>query len=442
MVSPDRHAGIPILGNLLEAKNLGQEFYTNLMQNYGDIVEFHYLSNKFYFINHPDYIHRVLTESIFIRSEMVRKLMNSFTGHGLFVLENDAHLKRRRLMQPMFHHKQIRGYAQAMIAHTQLMLNAWQAISHLNFADALTELSLRILVTCLFDADGTAFADELSTALKACQQQLGVEYPIYAILPHNFPVMRFGAANEPFQTIHRITENLITERRKAVHKHEDLLSLLIMAQDEAGASLSDSELHAEILSLLFAGHETAATSITWAAYLLASHPEILQKLQAEIDGVLGTETLRLEHLPHLPYTKMVIDETLRLYPPAWYTERVASEATSFGDYEITPEITLVISVYASHRDPRFFPDPLTFNPERFNAENIGKIPKHSYLPFSEGVHMCIGNHFALMELQIMLAMIVQSYEISLPDDFVLKTSALVTLSIAGGLPLTLRRRTA
>jgi cytochrome P450 len=213
--------------------------------------------------------------------------------------------------------------------------------------------------------------------------------------------------------------------------------MLLLARDEDGTRMTDDQVSAQTLSLLFAGHETTANALSWAWLLLSQNPDIRQKLQAELDSVLAGRPPSFADLPKLKYTEAVVKETLRFYPPAWYAERAPLSDTELGGYPIPAHSPIVISVYVTHRDSRFFDQPERFLPERFLGVDDRQFP--AYLPFGAGSHLCIGNRFALMEAQLLVASIAQRFELELVPGTQVQTRALITLGVEG-LTMRLKRR--
>ncbi|MEO1286185.1 MAG: cytochrome P450 [Chloroflexota bacterium] len=281
----------------------------------------------------------------------------------------------------------------------------------------------------------------MKASLHLIQDSIDGTYPFYAALaPDWFPVMRFGKVKEAIDNFQNKTKALIEARRQSGEDAGDLLSMLLLAEDDEGKSMTTEQVVGQVASLLFAGHETTASGLSWLWYALARNPQVQDKLLAEIDTVLEGRRATFEDLPNLPYSRMVIDEMLRLYPPAWYTERTPREDVQFGEYLVPAGTPVVVTVIATHRDPRYFDDPLAFIPERFAPENRDNIQKFTYLPFGSGTHRCMGDNFALLEMQLIMITMLQHFTYAIPDGFEIEPRPIVTLGIEGGLPITVSAR--
>lgn len=437
---PPSLRGIPFLGNL---KNLADDplmFLSSLGQTYGSISTFRLGSRLMYFINDPDYIQQVLQSNQFIRSKITRKMLKSFLGEGVFYQEGETHRQQRRLMQPAFHRERMSLYAQIMSDQTALMVDRWHDGESRDMVADMMQLTLEIVAQSLFGSSTSAEAQQIGEAFHLVQATIDNEYEVYSILPDWMPVIRFGKYQRAVSTVQIITDQIIRSRRKVNRDQGDLLTMLLTAQDEDGSRMTDEQVNAQVLSMLFAGHETTANTMAWTWYLLSNNPHAYEKLTAEIDQVLQGQQPTMADLPRLKYTEMVIKESQRLYPSAWYAERVPLNDTTLGEYPVKAGTPVVISVYVTQRDARFFDRPEEFIPERFSEENVGRIPKYAYMPFGAGAHQCIGNGFAMMATRLILATVVQRYHLQVEDGYVPRPRSVVTMGISNKLPVRLTQR--
>lgn len=425
-----------MLGNILAVAKSEIDFFTG-QGSYGDVSSFQLGRKRFYFVNHPELIRKILTSQNYVRTALSRDVMESFLGRGLFSQEGENHLQQRRLMQPAFHHKRIEGYGAVMEGFATRMLEGWRDGETRDISHDMMRLTFEIVSKTLFDADTGEQASQVGEAFTAIMRAINKEYPLYSLLPAWVPVKRWGASRRAVEALKRITGSIIQERRASNTDRGDLLSMLLMARDEDGTKLTDEQVGAQTLSLLFAGHETTANLLSWTWLLLSRNPDIRQKLQEEVDTVLGGRAPTVADLPKLKYTESVVRETLRIYPPAWYAERAPLTDTELGGYRIPAHAPIVISVYVTHRDARFFAQPERFWPERFLGVEDRQLP--AYLPFGGGSHLCIGNRFALMEAQLLVAAIAQRYELDLVPGVEVKPRALITLGVEG-LRMTVKQR--
>ena len=434
---PPGPKGNILFGNIGDVASHQLDFFLELGRH-GDVSSFRLGRKRFYFVNHPELIRSVLTSPNFVRTALSRDLMGSFLGRGLFSQEHDVHRQQRRLMQPAFHPKRIDGYAQCMTALTARMLDDWRDGEARDVSHDMMRLTFEIVSRTLFDADTGEQARKVNEAFTTIMRAIDREYPLYTVLPSWVPVRRWGRdSRRAADALHEITESIIRERRASSADRGDLLSMLLMAQDEDGTRMTDEQVNAQTLSLLFAGHETTANTLSWTFRVLAENPALREKLHAELDTVLAGRQPQLADLKSLPYTEAVLKETLRLYPPAWYAERSALTDAELGGFRIPAHAPVIISVYVTHRDARFFPEPDQFKPERFLGVDDRQLP--AYLPFGFGPHLCIGNRFAMMEAQLLVASIAQRFTLDLAPGAQVTARPLITLGV-DGLRMTVHRR--
>jgi cytochrome P450 len=257
----------------------------------------------------------------------------------------------------------------------------------------------------------------------------------------SLPVIYPPRGKAAIARLNRLVLEIVARRRAEGGDRGDLLSMLLATRDEDGSALTDQDICDEALTLIFAGHDTSANTLTWAWHLLTENPEVQEALHQEVQRVVGERELTPEDLPKLPLVEQVIQETLRLYPVVWIGDRVPERDIELGGYAIPKGTGIIFSMYVTQRDERFFPDPERFDPARFSPARIGSIPDGAYLPFGAGVHQCIGNAFALMEARIILAAMVQRFAISaIPGHEVRKVPEIV-MTPRGGFPVMLSART-
>lgn len=408
--------------------------------SYGDVVSFKLGGRRLYFTKHPDLIRHIYTSREWVRTPLSRNLMASFLGDGLFSQEGELHRQQRRLMQPAFHLRRVESYAEAMTDRATRMLDGWRDGEVRDTAHDMMRLTFEVVSKALFDADTGREAREVDDAFEVLLRTMDWQYPIYTLLPRWVPILRLGKSRRAYETLVRVTDSIIRERRAANVDRGDLLSMLLLAQDEDGTKMTDEQVRAQTLSLIFAGHETTANLLSWAWYLLAQRSDVRERLFAEVDSVLGDRPPVLSDLKSLRFTEMVVREALRLYPPAWYAERSPLVDTELGGYRLPAGACVAISVFVTHRDPRFFSEPEIFRPERFEGLEEKQLPA-AYLPFGLGTHQCIGNRFAQMEAQLLVAAIAQRFELRVEPSAVVKPLELLTLGVQGlRMKVTARRR--
>jgi cytochrome P450 len=365
------------------------------------------------------------------RDLFLYKGLRPFFGEGLGTSSGPSWLYHRRLMQPAFHRTRLEALATLMTGTIANLLAGWQTAAEqerpLEMSQEMLRLALGILGQTLFRVDLSDETDSIAQAFTDLLALLG-EYLYLPFPPLSVPTPRNRRMQARLHALNAIVQRLIEERRQSRAREYDLLSLLIEAQDEeSGQGLSDRQLRDEIFTLLFAGHETTANTLTWALYLLAQHPEEQQRVKAEVDSVLAGQVPTVNQLRSLPYTRMVLEETLRLYPPAVTIPRRAITGDVIGGLDIPANSLVFLNPYVTHRHPDFWEQPEVFDPQRFTPERVAARHRFAYFPFGGGPHLCIGQHFAMMESHLALAMIVQRYHLSLLPGQRIEPRAMVAL---------------
>lgn len=404
-------------GNMREYSRDPLAFMTNLAREYGDIALFHFGRRRACLLNHPAYIEQVLVtnQRSFRSPSRPGTDEELFFGRGLLTSNGDAWLRQRRLAQPAFHRERIAAYGQMMVAFTERMIAPWRVGETRDIHRDIMRLTLEIAVKTLFDADITREATAIGAALDVTMERFAspaslAELPLKIPTPGN---LRFKRA---VRDLERIIYELIRQRRADRQDRGDLLTMLVTARDEAGDQLTDQQVRDEVMTLLLAGHETTALALSWAVYLLAQHPECAAHLQAELQSVLGNRPPTVADVPRLRYTAQVINESLRLYPPIYIMTRAAAEECVIGGYALPPGTRIGMSPWVMHRDPRYYPAPERFNPDRWAEETAATLPRFAFFPFGGGPRLCIGQAFAMMEAVLVLATIAQQFRPALVRD--------------------------
>jgi len=416
----------------------------------GDIVHYRFVVWPTLFLNHPDYIKHVLQENNRNYSKNVAgtRMLKAVLGNGLVTNDGASWLHQRRLIQPAFHRQRIAAFGALMTAAATAMLDRWDARpANAGSPDASTEmmgLTLRVVGLALFGADMSREVESVGRSFTTVNEFLSrAAYQPFVMAP-GIPARGKRQFQVARRKLDRIVFQIIAEHQRQGAKESDgadLLSMLLGARDEeTGNGMSDRQVHDEVITLLLAGHETTAVTLTWTWYLLSAHPDAERRLHEELDSVLGGRVPMPDDLAALPYTRMVVEEALRLYPPAWAILRRATGEDQIGPYRVPAGTSIFISPYAMHRHPAFWEDPDAFEPERFTPERAAGRPHFAYLPFGGGPRQCIGKTFALMEAQLVLATVAQRYQLRAVPGHVVEPNPLITLRPRGGLPVTLERR--
>ena len=432
----------PIIGQIpaFRANPLG--FLTRIAGQYGDLAYFRLGPQHVYLVNEPELIRYILVtnQNNFTKSRALQRA-KVLLGEGLLTSEGDLHLRQRRLVQPAFHRPRLIGYARVMAEIAMRTRERWHAGQTLDVASEMMRLTLAVVGKTLFSADVESEAVEIGEALTAILHMFNLLMMPFSEYLEKLPlpsVRRFEKARARLdQTIY----GMIAERRASGIDQGDLLSMLLLARDDEGSGgMSDQQVRDEALTLFLAGHETTAQALTWTFYLLSKNPECERRLHAELDQVLGGHPPEFDDLPRLRYTEMVLAESMRLYPPAWAIGRKSIQPFELGGYPIRKGSIFIVSPYVTHRDPRFFPDPERFDPERWTPEARDARPKFSYFPFGGGARVCIGERFAWMEGTLALAAIAQKWRLRLVPHHRVEPLPLITLRQKHGMKMTVEAR--
>lgn len=406
-------------------------FLGALAEQYGDIVRVPLGAETLYLFNHPDLVHDVLVTNHrnFHKGRGLERA-KMLLGEGLLTSEGEFHLRQRRLSQPAFHRQRIAAYGATMASYAADRRDRWHAGQVIDAHREMMGLTLAIVGKTLFDADVEHEAGEIGEALTTTFESLNIWFFLpFGELLERLPLpttLRFRKARARLDaTIYR----LIEERRRSGADRGDLLSMLLIAQDTEGdgGRMTDLQLRDEAMTIFLAGHETTANALTWTWYLLSQHPDIEARFHAEIDSALGGRVPNVEDMSRLPYTRMVLAESMRLYPPAWTVGRRALAPFDVRGYTVPARSIILLCQYLMHRDARWFPDPARFDPDRWTAERQAERPRFAYFPFGGGPRVCIGEQFAWMEGVLLLATIAQRWQLRLVPGHPVALQPIITL---------------
>lgn len=393
-------------------------FFERLAHDYGDIAYVQVGPRHIYMLNHPDFVQDVLvTHDRKFRKSQALQRARAVLGNGLLTSEGDYHLHQRRLVQPLFHRRQIATYAESIVNHTARLSDPaaphhWQDGATLDMHSEMMKFTLVIVGETLFNQSLTDEASAVGAAMDVFSGGFRRLLSPIGPLLDRLPIPETRRLQQSRAELDRIVANLIAQRRKQGDGN-DLLSLLLMAH-EAGVGdqpMTDMQVRDEVLTLLLAGHETTANALTFAWWLLAQHRDVAAKLATEVDQVLQGRLPMASDLESLRYTRMVFSEALRLYPPAWIIGRQVLEDHTIGGYTIPAGASIMLSPWAMHHDVRYYRDPFRFDPERWTPAAQATRPKYSFFGFGAGSRVCIGEHFAWMEGILILATLAQQWQV-------------------------------
>ncbi|MEK7729138.1 MAG: cytochrome P450 [candidate division KSB1 bacterium] len=396
-----------------------------------------------YLLNNPEHIKDLLVthHKNFTKSRGLQ-LAKRILGEGLLTSEGDFHLRQRRLVQPAFHRQRLEGYGAVMCEEAARMSAAWQAGAEVDMAEEMMRLTLGIVGKTLFGVNVENEAEEIGAALTTAMSLFSrLTNPLATFLeklPLPSNIRFFRAKRRLDETIYRI----IATRRQSNEDRGDLLSMLLLAQDEEGdgGRMTDLQVRDEAMTLFLAGHETTAIALTWTWYLLSQNPEAEIKLREELQNVLGERLPTVHDFPQLTYARMVLAESMRLYPPAYVFGRMAINEYQIGPYHVPAGATLLVSPYILHRLEHFYPEPLRFMPERWRGGAEAERHKFAYIPFGGGPRVCIGEGFAWMESVLVLATMAQRWKLRLVPNHPVELKPLITLRPKFGMKMKLERR--
>jgi cytochrome P450 len=462
-------AGGGIFGHAQEIRDDRLRFIRRVIDDGRPVVRFRVFSVEALCANAPEVYHEVLTERAkdFDKTVVLRYLLYPLAGEGLFTSKYELWRRQRKLMAPLFQDAQLVHYASSMVECAERAMSTWRDGGEVDVAREMTRITMSVAGRTLFDADTFSDADEIGAALTvaltwASEGAASVTPILQAKLKRRLeslaerftgetratmlrraaslegPLLLFGQKNRELRRAIRVldtrVQRMIDERRTAGLHRVDLLTRLLAARDDDdGSTMSDKQVRDEVLTLFVAGHETTANGLAWSLYLLAQHPQWYKRVQAEV-SLLGRSP-RFEDLERLPLCLAVFKEALRLYPPVYIFSREAVRETEVAGYRIPRGRIVFLTPYALHRHPGYWPDPERFDPGRFTPEQEAKRPRYTYLPFGGGPRVCIGNHFALMEAQLVLATLLQSVRFELMRGGRLEVEPSATLRPRGAVPM-------
>ncbi|MEO8213268.1 MAG: cytochrome P450 [Myxococcales bacterium] len=415
---------------------------TLVRDKYGDFVQTR-LPLQIYFVYDPRAIEEILVKKAdAFRKDHASRLLSRVVGNGLLLSEGESWLRQRRLIQPAFHHQQLQSYATLMVGAIERAMAGWCDGDARDLHADMMGVTLDIVAESLFGTDVSAAAGDIGRIIGDLMDEFGkvlglaayFQPPAWVPTPTNLRLRRTK------RRLAALILGIIEARKQSQETRDDLLSLLMHARDEGGGQMTDAQLRDEAVILFLAGHETTALALTYALYLLATHPEAQARLCAELRGVLGGRSPGLGDLDKLTFTEAVVLESMRLYPPAWGMARESVHPVEVAGYAFPKAATFVISTWSVHRDPRLFEDPTEFKPERWANDLQKRLPRFAYFPFGGGPRVCIGNRFAMMEAKLVLASAVQRFRFEPTPETEVRLFPSVTLRPHGGVKLRISER--
>jgi cytochrome P450 len=419
-------------------------FLSGVAAQYGDIVSLPMGSQRFYLLNHPDHFKHVLqmNNRNYHKGANLRMVKN-LLGEGLFISEDDFWRRQRRLVQPAFHHQRLAMMSDIMVKAALAMGESWQSAAKsgqvLDISRDMRHVTLQIIVQTMFSSavgdDGDIVGQSLEKAFEYIARSLWLSWLPDRLIPGH------RQYQQSIEALNKIVYRLLDERRKSSQDYGDLLTMLLQVRDEeTGEGMTDKQVRDEVLTIFIAGHETTATTMSWIWHLIAQHPEVEQRLHAELATVLGGRAPTFQDVPQLTYTKMVIEEAMRLYSTVWLLLRTPVADDTIGGYTIPAGSIVMMSTSLLHRHPAFWEEPDRFDPDRFTPEKAAARPRFAYIPFNSGPRQCIGNSFAMVEMQLTLATLAQQYRLRSAPGHVVEPRVMSTLHPRNGVHMIVEPR--
>jgi cytochrome P450 len=415
--------------------------FQHLAREYGDIAHYKIGWNHIVFLNHPEYIREILVvqNDNFVKERTVRRT-KMLLGEGMITAEGAQHRTQRQVAQPAFHRQRIPEYARTMVEEAVRMRDRWRDGEQRDVAIDMMRLTLNVVARTLFATD---LQDEVNELADAINRIMGL-YNFLVLLPaaewlvHARPP-GLAAFVRARKRIDAVVYRMIEAHRNRQSDSGSLLDLMLAASPDRTAE-SEQSLRDQVITIFLAGYETVANALSWTWYLLSQNPECERRFHEEIDCELQGRNSTYEDVPRLRYVEMVLAESMRLYPPAWAMGRQARHDFQLGEYFLPAKTTVLISQFVTHRDARFFPDPLRFDPERFTPEAKARRAKVTYFPFGAGFRQCIGESFAWMEGVLLLATLGQKWKLKLVEGHWVEPEPLITLRPKHGMKMRVEQR--
>ncbi len=426
-----------LLGSTLDFKESPAEYISYLHRAYGDVVRFRVGPSYWYLVAHPEDIWDMMVKrpKVFLKPAVARRLWSKFLGDGILTVEGDKWVRLHKLLRPAFHRKRISAYCDVMVDYTNRMIDGWDEGQQLDFDDEMVGVTLEIIAKTMFNTDVRAGTDTVAKAMHTLNEEMLNHIYMPLPVPSWWPSAGNKRKMKAIGDIEKLVWQVVADRRESGTDHGDLLSMLVSAGAEEGEGLTDKEIRDQAMTLFFAGHETTAHAMTWTWHLLATHPEITKRLRDDIQRVTGGGRITMKHLSDLPYLDQVIKESMRISPSVWVFMKEPTEDVVLGGYKVPKGAQVMISPYVTHHDPRWFPSPETFDPDRFTPERAKAIPEGAYVPFSGGARVCLGKVFAMMEARLIIGTLLQRVEPTMVDGHKVVRQAVLSMQPKGGLPV-------
>jgi cytochrome P450 len=432
-----------LLGHLGEFGRDPIAFLEMCARDYGDVVRLRFIYKNVFLFNDPADIEFFLVthagnfrKSVGYRTPLMRRLF----GDGLLTSEGEIWARQRRLAQPAFHRDRIASYAKTIVDFTERNIGTWKIGETRPIHIDMMRLTTEIVVKTLFNSAVPPEIERLGEASKVVMDRFTQQWTGWRFLTNLFPTVGSRRFEQVMRDLDSFIYRLICERRASGQDLGDLLSMLLGALDGDGNGMSDRQLRDELTTIMVAGLDTIALTLAWAFYLLSQNEAVEQDLVSDVTSVLAGRVPTFDDLPRLTYTEAVVKETMRLYPASWIVGREATHDCDLRGQRIRRGDSVLVSQWLNHRDPRWFPNPEKFEPERWRNDEVKKLPKFAYFPFGRGPRICIGNSFAMMEATLVLATVVQKFRLTSEPGYKVVPRPAITLQPREGVFLKVQSR--
>lgn len=433
-----------LLGSLPEMSRDCLGLLLNAPLEFGDVVRLRLGPSTAHLLRRPDHVRHVLLDNYqnYDKKTFGFQALKRSMGEGLLTSEGAFWLRQRRIAQPAFHKQFIEGFGSIMTAEGERLVERLGAFAaageRFDLSEVLLRSGARIAGETLLGADISEDVDAIGDAVTCVLHDANLRLTKLMPAPDFIPTAHNRRFRAALELLDRIVFGVIEKRRRDP-KGSDLLGMLMAARDEeTGEGMSDRQLRDEVMTIFLSGHETTAGALTWTFYLLGKHPNVLERLRGDLAQTLGDRAPTVADLPSLPYLTMVLQESMRLYPPAWMITRRAKEQDVIGGYGIPKGSFVFVSPMVTHRHSEYWPDPEAFDPQRFKPEAFARLPKFAYYPFGGGPRGCIGSAFAMMEAQLILATVLPRFELNLVPEHPVALEPLISLRPRHGMLMTAR----
>ncbi len=440
------YGGTQVLGGAMqELTDTPTDVFDALLKDGSDIVQTRLGPIRTYLVFSADYAGHILQENAknYTRPRFFSELLRATSGLNVFSAEGDDWRWRRRTLSPTFRPNRLHAIGGVIRDEAERQVDRWENTSGpVDVQDEMTRLSLNVVGRALFGVDMRTDprGRELTGGFDGSTRWLNHKRKNVISAPLFLPTPVNVGLKEGKATVHRVLRGLLDERRRSGEERPDMMQMLMEARDkETGRPLSSDEIVDEMATFFFAGHETTANTLTWALYLVSQSPAVEAQIREEIARVLGGRTATFDDVPALPLTRAIVEEAMRLYPPAWSILREVVRDDRLGPHRIPAGSAIYVSVYGIHRNPRYWDEPEAFRPDRFLGEQAKARHPHAFLPFGAGPRVCMGNHFAMYEAQIILSTLLQRFRLRPVPGARVEPETVFTLRVRGGLPMTVEK---